>query len=76
VPGVGCEGEEQGLVGDEIIEIAAKNPGSPAAARKLSRPRPARAKKRSSRARKVKTSIAIDSAAALVRVVAVWPARA
>ena len=53
-----------------MIEDRAKNPGCPAAARKLSRPRPDRAKKRSSLAgfpaRKVKTSIAIDSAAALV----------
>jgi hypothetical protein len=70
MPGVGREGEEQRLVGGEMIEDPAKNPGSPAAARKLSRPRPDRARKRSRRAgfpaRKVKTSIAIDSAAALV----------
>jgi hypothetical protein len=50
-----------------MIEDRGKNPGSPAAARKLSRPRPDRAKKRSSRARsparKVKTSIAMNSAA-------------
>jgi hypothetical protein len=68
--GLGRKGKEQRLVGGKMVNTAAKKPGSFAAARRLSSPRPERAKNRSSRAgssaKKPKTSIAMDSAASLV----------
>jgi hypothetical protein len=67
VSGFGREGEKQGFVGDEVVKDCGKE--FRFRRRSPSAPRPEREKKHSSRAgspaKKPKTSIAMDSAAAL-----------